>query len=137
MRKKYCSSLNKGHHFVLSPLGRIGPCFCAGELVGLSFRHVLDAVLMRPLARPLGPRLCEICSSGRIASKLVRQSAAPEYESDCFRTLNQRVPGSPTKFTSKSIGCEATIPELAAATNSGHAWVTPRGTVRLLSVLRE
>jgi hypothetical protein len=44
VRKKDGSSLDKGHYFVLAPLGGIGSYFRAGELVGVA--HVLDAVLI-------------------------------------------------------------------------------------------
>ena len=46
MWKKHGSSLNKGHYFVLAPLGGIGSCFRAGKLVGVALAHVLEAVLM-------------------------------------------------------------------------------------------
>jgi len=54
MWKKYYNSLDKGHHFVLAPLGGIGPCFHAGELVGLMLRHFLDAVLINSRGHWLG-----------------------------------------------------------------------------------
>jgi hypothetical protein len=67
MRKKYDSSLDKRHHFVLAPLGWIGPCFRAGELVGLTLRHVLDAVLIDSGGHWFGrwvQAVCEIRPSG-------------------------------------------------------------------------
>jgi hypothetical protein len=44
--KKDGSSFEKGHYFVLTPLGGIGSCFRTGKLVGVTLAHVLDAVLM-------------------------------------------------------------------------------------------
>ena len=52
--------LDKGHYFVLAPLGGIGARFRAGELVDLALRHVLNAVLMSSrclLDRALGPNV--------------------------------------------------------------------------------
>jgi hypothetical protein len=47
--------------------------------------------------------LCEIRPAGRLTTWLMRQSAASEYKSDNFRTLNQRVPGSiPVSPTTQS-----------------------------------
>lgn len=46
MWKKHGSGLNKGHYFVLAPLGGIGSCFRAGKLVGVTLAHVLEAVLL-------------------------------------------------------------------------------------------
>lgn len=73
MRKEYGSGLDKRHHFVLPPLCRIGPGFRASELVDLTLRHTLHAVLVSergPSDRPPVQDVCEICSS--ISASLLR-----------------------------------------------------------------
>jgi hypothetical protein len=65
--KKHDSGLDKGHYFVLAPLGGIRSCFRAREFVGVT--HVLDAVLMNSRDLWLGrsvERVREICSSGSV-----------------------------------------------------------------------
>lgn len=95
MRKEYDSGLDESHHFVLVPLGRIGPCFRASELVDLALWHILNAVLVSAPGLWIGrwvQGVCEICPSRSAASRLMRQSVACECKSDNFG-LNVRVEG--------------------------------------------
>ena len=82
--KKHGSSLNKGHYFVLAPLGGIGPCFRTGELVGLMLWHVSDAVLMNSRDLCLGRSVQGMRNLlfEKLYAWLVRQSAASEYKWD-------------------------------------------------------
>ena len=73
MRKKHDSSLDKGHHFVLAPLGGIGPYFRSGELVSFTPWHVLDAAPMNSRGHWLGRRVQGVCEIAlREALRLAR-----------------------------------------------------------------
>jgi hypothetical protein len=99
LRKKHGSSLDKGHYFVLAPLGGIGSCFRADKLIGVTLGHV-DA-------RPLPPPFCSTCTRNLLFAKLdaLAGAAIGDFGVQIGRlmTLNQRVPGSSPGAPTKQI----------------------------------
>jgi hypothetical protein len=103
LRKKHGSSLDKGHYFVLAPLGGIGSCFRASKLIGITLGHALDATLVN--SRALGS-----AAKFKVYAKSALREALPLAGAAIggfgvrigeSETLNHRVPGSspdaPTK----------------------------------------
>ncbi|MDA9401038.1 hypothetical protein ACM42_03075 [Bradyrhizobium sp. CCBAU 25338] len=90
MGKEYDSGLDESHHFVLVPLGRIGPCFRASEFVDLALWHILNAVLVSAPGLWIG-RWVSRCMRNLLFEKrcisLMRQSVASECKSDNFGLL--------------------------------------------------